>query len=65
MLGSLKGHQTLCDVLKKSILHKNPQKEGLGFKKKLNVDGSYWTPKQYPQTTWVRAKSKTLEPDSN
>ena len=26
MLKSLKGHQTLCDVLKKSILHKNPRK---------------------------------------
>src|SRR3989337_338252 len=23
---SLEGHQTLCDVLKKSILHKNPRK---------------------------------------
>ena len=64
MLRSLKGHQTLCDVLNKSILHKNPQKEGLGFKKKLNVDGSYWTPEQYPRTTWVRAKSKTLEPET-
>ena len=29
MFKSLKGHQTLCDVLKKSILHKNPRKEGL------------------------------------
>ena len=64
MLRSLKGHQTLCDVLKKSILHKNPQKEGLGFEKKLNVDGSYWTPEQYPHMTWIRAKSKTLEPET-
>ena len=62
MLKSLKGHQTLCDVLKKSILHKNPRKEGLGFKRKLNGDGTYWTPKQYPRTSWVLAKSKTLEP---
>ena len=61
MLRSLKGHQTLCDVLKKSILNKNPQKEGLGFEKKHNVDGSYWTPGQYP---WVRAKSKTFEPEN-
>ena len=64
MLRSLKGHQTLCDVLKKSILQKNPQKEGLGFEKKLNVDRSYWTPEQYPRTTWIRAKSKTLEPET-
>ena len=34
MLKSLKGHQTLCDVLKKSILHKTPSKEGLGFERK-------------------------------
>ena len=64
MLRSLKGHQTLCDVLKKSILHKNPQKEGLGFEKKLNVDGSYWAPEQYPRTIWIRANSKTLEPET-
>ena len=31
MFKSLKGHQTICDVLKKSILHKNPRKEGIGF----------------------------------
>ena len=62
MLKSLKGHQTLCVVLKKSILHRNPRKEGLGFKRKLNVDGTYWTPEQYPRTSWVLAKSKTLKP---
>jgi hypothetical protein len=62
MLKSLKGHQAFCDVLKKSILHKNPRKEGLGFKIKLNVAGTYWTAEQYPQTSWVLAKSKTLEP---
>ena len=62
-LKSLKGHQTLCDVLKKSILHKNPRKEGLGFERKLNVDGTYWTPEQYPRTSWVLAKNKTLEPE--
>ena len=64
MLRSLKGHQILCDVLKKSILHKYPQKEGLCFEKKLNVDGSYWTPKQYPRTTWIRAKSIILETET-
>ena len=62
MLKNLKGHQTLCHVLKKSILHKNPRKEGLGFERKLNVDGTYWTSDQYPRTSWVLAKSKTLEP---
>ena len=51
-------------MLKKSSLHKNPQKEGLGFERKLNVDGSDWTPEQYPRTTWVHAKSKTLEPET-
>ena len=62
MLKSLKGHQTLCDVLKKSTLHKNTWKEGLGFERKLNIDGTYWTPEQYPRTSWVLAKSKTPKP---
>jgi hypothetical protein len=62
MFKSLKGHQTLCDVLKKSILHKNPRKEGLGFERKLNADGTYWTPEQYPKTVWVLSKSKPLDP---
>lgn len=62
MFKSLKGHQTLCDVLKKSILHKNPRKEGVNFQRKLNENGSYWEPDQYPRTVWVPAKSKTLNP---
>ena len=41
MYKSLKGHQTLCDVLKKQILNRNPRKEGVGFERKMNVDGSY------------------------
>ena len=40
----LKGHQTLCDVLKRQILNRNPRKEGVGFERKMNADGSYWTP---------------------
>ena len=44
MYKSLKGHQTLCDVLKKQILNQNPRKEGVGFERKMNVDGSYWKP---------------------
>ena len=51
MYKSLKGHQTLCYVLKKQILNRNPRKEGVGFERKMNVDGSYWTPEQYPKTT--------------
>ena len=35
MYKSLKGHQTLCDVLKKQILNRNPRKEGVGFKRKM------------------------------
>ena len=41
MYKSLKGHQTLSDVLKKQILNRNPRKEGVGFERKMNVDGSY------------------------
>ena len=41
MYNNLKGHQTLCDVLKKQILNQNPRKEGVGFERKVNVDGSY------------------------
>jgi hypothetical protein len=62
MFKSLKGHQTLCDVLKKSILCKNPRKEGVGFERKLNENGTYWEPEQYPRTVWVPAKSKMLVP---
>ena len=51
MLKNHKAHQTLCDVLKKSILHKNPRKEGLGFERELNANGTYWTPEQYPHTS--------------
>ena len=28
------------------------------------MDESYWTPEKYPRTTWVHAKSKTLEPET-
>ena len=33
MYKSLKGHQTLCDVLKRQILNRNPRKEGVGFER--------------------------------
>ena len=62
MFKSLKGHQTLCDVLKEQILNQNPRKEGVGFTRNLNVDGSYWKPKQYPKTTWVLAKMPPPDP---
>ena len=41
MFKSLKWHQTLCDVLKRQILNRNPRKEGVGFERKMNADGSY------------------------
>ena len=44
MYKSLKGHQALCDVLKKQILNRNPRKEGIAFERKLNADGTYWKP---------------------
>src|SRR4051812_682405 len=64
MYKSLKGHQTLCDVLKKQILNRNPRKEGIAFERKLNVDGTYWKPKQYPKTSWVAAKGPPVDPST-
>ena len=62
MYKSLKGHQTLCDVLKKQILNRNPRKEGIAFERKLNADGTYWKPEQYPKTSWVAAKGPPVDP---
>ena len=59
---SFKGHQTLCDVLKKQILNKNPRKEGIAFERKLNADGTYWKPEQYTKTSWVAAKGPSVDP---
>ena len=59
---SLKGQQTLCDVLKKKILNRNPRKEGIAFERKLNADGTYWKPEQYPKTSWVAAKGPPVDP---
>src|SRR4051812_47974107 len=56
MFKSLKGHQILCDILRKQILKRNPRKEGVGFTRNLNADGSYWKPEQYPKTTCILAK---------
>jgi hypothetical protein len=64
MFKSLKGHQTLCDVLKKQILNRNPRKEGIGFERRINVDGSYWKPEQYPKTTWVAAQGPSVDPST-
>lgn len=30
----------------------------------MNVDGSYWKPKQYPKTTWVAAKEPSVDPST-
>src|SRR3954467_11620171 len=59
---SLKGHQTLCDILKKQILNRNPRKEGVGFTLNLNADGSYWKTEQYPKTIWVLEKMPPPDP---
>ena len=60
MYKSLKGHQTLCDVLKKQILNRNPRKEGIAFERKLNADGTYWKPEQYPKTSWLLQRDLQL-----
>src|SRR3954464_15547410 len=64
MYKGLKGHQTLCDVLKKQIPNRNPRKEGIAFERKLNADGSYWKPEQYPKTSWVIAKEPPVDPST-
>ena len=60
MFKSLKGHQTHVMSWRNLSFTKNPRKGGIGFERKLNEDGSYWEPHQYPQTVWVPAKRKTL-----
>ena len=52
MYKSLKGHQTLCDVLKKQILNRNPRKEGIAFERKINADGTYWK-LSIPKPHWL------------
>nr|BDI54701.1 Retrovirus-related Pol polyprotein from transposon TNT 1-94 [Triticum aestivum]BDI54741.1 Retrovirus-related Pol polyprotein from transposon TNT 1-94 [Triticum aestivum] len=64
MYKSLKGHQILCDVLKKQILNRNPRKEGIAFERKLNADGTCWKPEQYPETSWVAAKGPPVDPSN-
>ena len=61
MFKSVQGHQYLCDILKKALLHRNPRKEGVGFERKLNADGTYWKPEQYAKTVWVLAKEKPID----
>src|SRR4051812_26417676 len=61
MFKSVQGHQYLCDILKKALLHRNPRKEGVGFERKLNPDGTYWEPEQYSITVWVLAKEKPID----
>ena len=64
MYKSLKGHQALCDVLKKQILNRNPRKEGIAFERKLNADGTYSKPEQYPKPSWVAAKGPPVDPST-
>ena len=44
MFKSIQVHQYLCDILKKALLHRNPRKEGVGLKRKLNADETYREP---------------------
>src|ERR1041384_6170325 len=62
MFKSLKGHQTLCDVLKKQILKRNLRKEGVGFTRNLNADGSYLKTEHNPKTSLVLAKMPPPDP---
>src|SRR3954463_6434000 len=61
MFKSVQGHQYLCDILRKDLLHRNPRNEGVGFERKINPDGTYWEPDQYPKTVWVLAKEKPID----
>src|ERR1041385_8283718 len=61
MFKSVQGHQYLFDILQKALLHRNPRNEGVGFIRKLNPDGTYWEPEQYPKTFWVLAKEKPID----
>src|SRR4051812_5397040 len=61
MLKSVQGHQHLCDILQKALLHRYPRQEGVGFERKLNPDGTYWEPEQYPKIVWVLAKEKPTD----
>src|ERR1041385_1939453 len=61
MFKSVQGHQYLCDILRKALLHSNPRNEGVGFERKINPDGTYWEPEQYPKNVWVLAKEKPID----
>src|ERR1041385_6043793 len=61
MFKSVQGHQYLCDIVRKALLHRNPRNEGVGFERKINPDGTYWEPEQYPKTVWVLAKEKPVD----
>src|SRR3954462_14037340 len=61
MFKSVQGHQHLCDILRKALLHRNPRKEGVGFERKLNPDDTYWEPEQFPKTVWVLVKEKHID----
>src|SRR3954467_13541180 len=61
MFKSVQGHQYLCDILRKALLHRNHRNEGVGFEIKINPDGTYWEPEQYPKTVWVLAKGNPID----
>src|SRR3954469_19960950 len=61
MFKCVQGHQYLCDILRKALLHRNPRNDGVGFERKMNPDGTYWEPGQYPKTVWVLAKGNPID----
>src|SRR3954467_13482297 len=61
MFKSVQGHQYLCDILRKALLHRNLVHEGVGIERKVNPDGTYWEPEQYPKTVWVLDKEKPID----
>ena len=51
-------------MLKKKILNRNPRRDGIAFERKLNANGTYWKPEQYPKTSWVAAKGPPVDPSN-
>lgn len=56
---SLLGHEALNEILSKQF--KNSRKEGLGFTRNINVDGTYWRPEHYCKTTFVLGRGKNVD----
>jgi hypothetical protein len=59
---SIEGVVAFGAVVLSLVVLNGANANGIGFERKLNENGSYWEPDQYPRTVWVPAKSKTLDP---